>query len=398
MTADALLVLLNLPYIFLFLVFINRYVIGALVRLSKSRRIEPAEWPSVTVTIPCYNEGETIYNTVRSLARMDYPPDRLRIHVVDDASGSATRQALERARAETANLVVTFRTTNQGKRLNLIDAVRAAKTEFILSVDSDVIVERDTLKELVRHMTPQVDAVGGVVRVVNPHVNMLTRMQEIKYYLGYELLKGLENGFERIMCLSGCLTLYRRRVLLEVEGDLIGRNFLGYDVKYGEDRYLTRKLVERGHRTCLSQTAICYTKVPETLGNWFSQQLRWRRSSIVDFLGGIWNVHRLPLPVALHYTLIGSLLIVYPATILHHVLNADIVQPLVAHLVIGAFLASLYVGRGMFGGRGLRNANPLPFLAMPILFMVNYLMLTPLAMLTLVTVNWETRAAEPSRT
>jgi hypothetical protein len=34
---------------------------------------------------------------------------------------------------------------------------------------------------------------------------------------------------------------------------------------------------------------------------------------------------------------------------------------------------------------------------MPILFMVNYLMVTPLALLTLVTVNWETRSAEPSR-
>jgi cellulose synthase/poly-beta-1,6-N-acetylglucosamine synthase-like glycosyltransferase len=396
-TANLIAVLVHIPYLFILLVFVNRYLVGAFVRISKVRRIEPAEWPSVTVTIPCFNEGATIYQTVRSLAYMDYPQDRLVIHVIDDASGPDTRKALECAAAETPNLIVTFRTTNQGKRLSLIDATREAKSEFILSVDSDVIVEHDTLKELLRHMIPEVAAVGGVVRVANPDVNLLTRMQEIKYYIGYEFLKGLENRFGCVMCLSGCLTLFRRCVLREVEGDLIGRNFLGYEVKYGEDRYLTRKIVERGHRTRLCQTAICYTKVPETFDTWFRQQLRWRRSNIVDFLGGWWNAHRLPLPVALHYTSLGTLLILYPLTILHHALSGEIVLPLAAHGVVAALLASLYVGRSVMGGKGLHNSDPLPFLAMPILFMVNYLMVTPLALLTLVTVNWETRSAEPSR-
>ena len=70
---------------------------------------------------------------------------------------------------------------------------------------------------------------------------------------------------------------------------------------------------------------------------------------------------------------------------------------LAAHGVVAALLASLYVGRSVMGGKGLQNSDPLPFLAMPILFMVNYLMITPLALLTLVTINWETRSAEPSR-
>ena len=397
MTAGVIAVLVHLPYLLVAVVFVNRYLIGAFVRIGGVRRVAPGNWPDVTVTIPCFNEGETIYHTVRSLACMDYPQDRLFIHVIDDASGADTRKALERAASETANLLVTYRKTNQGKRLNLIQAVQAAKPGFILSVDSDVIVERDTLKELLRHMTPEVAAVGGVVRVVNPDVNLLTRMQEVKYYVGYELLKGLENRFGHVMCLSGCLTLFRRDVLLEVEEDLIGRNFLGYDVKYGEDRYLTRKIVERGHRTCLCQTAICYTKVPETFDTWFSQQLRWRRSNIVDFLGGCWSAHLLPLPVAIHYTSLGALLILYPLTILSHVLGGDVVLPLMAHGVIGILLASVYMGRSMIGGKGLQNSNPLPFLAMPILFMVNYLMLTPLALLTLITVNWETRSSEPNR-
>lgn len=397
MTAS-IITIIYLPYFLIALIFFNRYIIGSFVHLSKGPRVEPKEWPGVTVTIPCFNEGVTIYNTIRSLASMDYPPDKLFIHVVDDASGHKTRDALEKALADAPNLKVTFREKNRGKRLNLIDAVQEAKTDLILSVDSDVIVEKDALKELVRHLIPGVAAVSGVVRVVNPDVNLLTRIQEVKYYVGYEFLKGLENRFYRVMCLSGCSTLYRRHVLIEVEEDLIHRSFLGQDVKYGEDRFLTRKILERGYRTRLCQTAICYTKVPETFDDWFLQQLRWRRSNIVDFAGGWWRAHNLPFPVAIHYCTMGSLLILYPFTIFFHMVSGKFLMPLIAHGLIMALLAGLYMGRSITGNKGLHGIDPLPFLFLPVLFLVNYIMLTPLAMLTLVTVNWETRQAEPSRT
>lgn len=388
--------LIYLPYALMALLFFNRYMVGSFVRLKPVPARAVGDWPPVTITIPCFNEGRTIYRTVRSLASMDYPTDRLTIHVVDDASGEETRRALEDALADTPNLNVTFQPRNRGKRLNLIDAVRSAETDLVLSVDSDCIVEADTLKELVRHLEDDIVAVGGVVRVINPDVNFLTRLQEVKYYIGYEFLKGLENQFKKIMCLSGCLTLYRRHVLLEVEHDLLKRNLLGQDVKYGEDRYLTRKIVERGYNTRLCQTAICYTKVPETFANWFSQQLRWRRSNLVDFLGGWFRAHRLPLPVALHYTTLGSLLFLYPLAVLTSILSGEILLPIVVHGVFIVLLAGLYLVRSRTA-RGLHGVNVLPSLALPIVFATSYLILTPLALLSLVTVQWETRSAEPNQ-
>ena len=55
-----------------------------------------------------------------------------------------------------------------------------------------------------------VDAAGGCVFVSNADANWLTRMQAVKYWIGYQFLKNVENAFSHIMCLSGCLTLYRR--------------------------------------------------------------------------------------------------------------------------------------------------------------------------------------------
>ena len=93
----------------------------------------------------------------------------------------------------------------------------------------------------------------------------------------------------------------------------------------------------------------------------------------------------------------GSLLIFYPFTIFSHILSGEFLMPLIAHGLIVALLAGLYMGRSITSGKGLHGIDPLPFLFMPVLFLVNYIMLTPLAMLTLVTVSWETRQAEPNR-
>ena len=62
-----------------------------------------------------------------------------------------------------------------------------------------------------RFTDDRIAAVGGWVDVRNKHDNWLTRMQVVKYWYGYFFLKNLEWGFRRVMCLSGCLTAYRRR-------------------------------------------------------------------------------------------------------------------------------------------------------------------------------------------
>ena len=70
--------------------------------------------------------------------------------------------------------------------------------------------------------------------------------------------------------------------------------------------------------------------------------------------------------------------------------------PLVAHAAFMAVVAGLYVCRSQCRSSGLANVDPLAFLLMPVLFLINYVMITPLAMLTLITLEWETRSNEPA--
>ena len=197
-------------------VFINRYVAGMLLRSVRGKKwdesVDDYE-PTVTAVIPMFNEGRTVLETLASLLESDYPHAKLNIICVDDCSTDNSYElAREVARTSHGRLKVMRNRQNMGKRRSIIRAVREADGEIILSVDSDVVVDKDAVRQLVRRFTdPRIAAVGGWVDVRNKQDNWLTRMQVVKYWFAYHFSKNLEWGFRRVMCLSGCLTAYTPR-------------------------------------------------------------------------------------------------------------------------------------------------------------------------------------------
>ncbi|MFN0193889.1 MAG: glycosyltransferase [Aestuariivirga sp.] len=382
--------------ILVLIVFANRYVAGSLLRLADRRSRpdyarEPADWPSVTIIIPVFNEGAHVRRAAASFDAIDYPRDKLQIGFVDDQSTDDTYEHLLAVAEQYPWMRVEQNPVNMGKRLGIKNAVLRADTELILSVDSDVVVESSALKELVKHMIEtRADAVGGCVFVSNANDNWLTRMQAVKYWIGYQFLKNLENAFSHVMCLSGCLTLYTRKALLDVDRHLDKRSFLGDEIKYGEDRFLTRKLVEAGASTRLCFTARCFTKAPVTMHHYVSQQLRWRRSNTIDFITALPQLSRFHPVVLVHYISIAMLLLFYPLFLASQFSRLGFMLPMLEHSLLVTVFALAYD----------MNKRKLPdfartsgiwFLAMAFVFPVMYITLTPLAIATLGTSSWETR-------
>ena len=381
------------------LVFINRYFLGMFLR-----RIRGASWdrtitgyePTVTVVIPMYNEGPSIGDTIESLLKQEYPLDKLTVTVVDDCSTDESYDCAVRAANRFPDHVTVLRNPyNMGKRRGINHAVRRASSELIVSVDSDTVVSSDAIRKLVaRFVAPEVVAVGGRVNVSNANQNWLTRMQTIKYHFGYEYLKNLERAFGTVMCLSGCLTAYRRSVLVELEPVLENREMFGVPIKYGEDRFLTNQIVKAGYRTASTLEAVCWTKAPDTIDKYFSQQLRWRRSNLVDFMVGathIWKRHPL---VTLHYAAMFAMLVSYPVVVVTNLLRGTFFELAVLHMATLTLLGTMY----RFDVRHLpasQRVHPLWFLSLGILMPVTYVLYTPLALFTLDSSSWETRGHTP---
>ncbi|HEY5947308.1 MAG TPA: glycosyltransferase [Kofleriaceae bacterium] len=175
---------------------------------------------------------------------------------------------------------------------------------------------------------------------------------------------------------------------------------LGIPIKYGEDRFLTHQIVRAGYKTRMTMKAMCFTKAASTLGGYFNQQLRWKRSNIVDFIVGVahaWKLHPL---LCLQYLSMFMLLLVYPFVIVTHVQRGDFFELAAFHLaVIAGFSVVYYFAPSVRALPPWLRVHPISFLPMAVLMPVAYLLLTPLGLFTLDSSSWQTRghAGSPSQ-
>ncbi|RKH35970.1 glycosyltransferase [Corallococcus sicarius] len=386
------------PIHLLFIVVLtNRYILGPFLRRLKGKRFERVDdtyRPRVAIVIPLFNEGEGIFHTVRALLAQDYPRELLEIIVVDDCSRDDSVAWAQKAAEGHASVRVMSNPVNLGKRKGINRGVRAAvDAEIIVSVDSDVVVDPGAVRQLIRRFVhPNVAAVGGRTFVSNRHQNWMTRMIEIKFHFAQQWLKDLERSFRQVMCLSGCLTAYRRHVLLQLEPILEARAIAGVPIKYGEDRFLTRQIVKHGYETVYTLDAFCFTAAPSTLAGYFSQQLRWRRSNLVDLLSGLSHAWRLHPVITVHYVSQLALLLAYPVVIVHNLLTGEFWDILAFHFLVIGLLGFIYrmETRHLPEDRRVPGAS---FLPMALLMPVTYALFTPLALLTLDSGSWETRGS-----
>ena len=383
------------------IVFTNRYVYGSLLRVldrrtEKDFNKDPDVWPSVAIVVPVFCEGESVLQTAASFSALDYPRDKLKVVFIDDVSTDDTYEHLQEACRRYPWMTLIQNTHNMGKRLGIKNAVLDLDDDLIMSVDSDVIVDSNVVRELVRHMySTGADAVGGCVFVSNAKETWLTRMQAVKYWVGYQFLKNVENAYSHVMCLSGCLTLYKREAMLAVDKDVESRTFLGDEVKYGEDRFLTRKIVERGFKTRLCFSARCFTKAPTNMPAYLNQQLRWRRSNMIDLLTAIPHLNKFNIFVLIHYLSMGTLLIFYPVFLLAKCLELQFVMPMIWHgILVTCFAVAYELSKHSLPD--FAQTSGLWFLVMAAVFPVVYLTMTPLGLFTLGTTSWETRGGAKS--
>ncbi len=270
---------------------LSRYLFGALYRPVPVNRHYT---PSITIVIPCFNEEKWIGRTILSCVDQDYPPEKLEIIIVDDGSSDDSVNTIkdmvrklwqEDERFQTRKRIrVFFQKRNQGKREAMALGIRNARTELVGFVDSDSFLEPDAIRHLVQPMIdPKMGGVTGRTDVVNTYTNRLTKMQAVRYYISFRIIKAAEAYFGAVTCLSGPLSCYRLTAAQKVLEPWLNQTFLGRKATFGDDRSLTNFVV-RDHRTSYQDTAICSTLVPNSNKVFLRQQMRWKRSWLRESL------------------------------------------------------------------------------------------------------------------
>ncbi|SIT55913.1 N-acetylglucosaminyltransferase [Mesorhizobium prunaredense] len=243
-------------------------------------------WPSVDVIIPCYNEEpRTLSACLASVANQEYA-GKLHVYVVDDGSGN--RKALtpvHHAYVDDPRFTFIQLPHNVGKRKAQIAAIRGSSGDFVLSVDSDTTLEPDVIAKLTARMRdPAIGAAMGQLTASNRSDTWLTRLIDMEYWLACNEERAAQARFGAVMCCCGPCAMYRRSSLMSLLDQYETQLFRGKPSDFGEDRHLTILMLKAGFRTEYVPDAIAATVVPDKLGPYLRQQLRWARSTFRDTL------------------------------------------------------------------------------------------------------------------
>ena len=257
---------------FLVLLIIRYFVLiwlGYLQHLeSRFMALDDTFTPPVTVIVPAFNEGPVIQNAIRSLLDLDYPA--YEILVIDDGSTDDTRARASELEGRYGGVTVrVVGKANAGKAAALNTGIALARHEFVLCMDGDSRLGRETLRRAARHFADdRVGAVAGNVKVVNRN-GMWTRLQALEYIEGLNMARRAQGFLRAVNIIPGPVGLFRREALVGVGG---------YDTDtFAEDADLTLKILTAGWQVPYEDGAIAYTEAPEQLLDLIKQRYRWTR-------------------------------------------------------------------------------------------------------------------------
>jgi hyaluronan synthase len=333
---------LDIP-IFLYSLLVASYLISRFVFASFYRRPKPLDTlPPITVVAPVFNEREHVGRMITQVMESAYPAELLQFIVINDGSTDGTEKSIEEACRKYPEVEVITFPKSLGKRHGMSAGADRARGDFIVFIDSDSFLDPDALKNIVKPFAdPEIAAVTGHCDVENAWTNVLTRMQAVRYYVAFKIMKAAESVFDSVTCLSGPLAAYRKDVFMSVREAWLNQTFFGKPATFGDDRSLTNSLLELGYKVVYEDDSRTTTIVPDDHRTFLRQQMRWKRSWFRETLRGMGFMWKRPPLMSISFYLGFILPLLGPAVVVRSLLYVPMTQhrsPLI--YIMGVFLMS----------------------------------------------------------
>jgi len=237
--------------------------------------VPQAQWPTVDVYIPTYNEDvEIVRKTAIAALAIDYPADKKCVYVLDDGRKYPERRAELQAMCDEVGAIMLVRDNNDhAKAGNINTALEKTHGDLVLILDCDHIPARCFLKETVGFfLKPKVALVQTPHWFYNPDPferNLLTRGQiPVGNELFYKVLqKGNDHWNAAFFC--GSAAVVRREYVLEIGG--IATETVT------EDCHTALRLHSLGYESVYYDKIMVAGLAPEKFSSYVGQQVRWAR-------------------------------------------------------------------------------------------------------------------------
>jgi cellulose synthase/poly-beta-1,6-N-acetylglucosamine synthase-like glycosyltransferase len=311
-------------WISIFLVFYTYILFPFILQLMATGKsmehpeMENGSLPFVSVIVAAFNEEEVIEEKIRSVLDSDFPADRFEILVGSDASTDRTNQILHQLEKDYPVVKISEFNTRTGKPGVVNRLAAESKGEILVITDANVMLGRDTLKQLAGSFTES--GIGLVdTCMVNTRLKKDGISHQEKFYISREVrIKYNESVLWGSMMgpFGGCYAVRKRNYRPVPDHFLV------------DDFYINMSVLQQGFR-CISHID---AKVYEDVSNDLKEE--YRRKTRIS-AGNFQNLVKF-----------GSLLFSGRAGVAFCFLSHKVIRWFVPFLVIITLGTSIALGAG----------------------------------------------------
>lgn len=241
---------------------------------EKATEQKTEEWPMVTIQLPIFNERFVVERLIDNICKMDYPKDKMEIHILDDSNDDTlevTRKKVEEYKNKGFQIDQILRKERQGFKAGALQYdMDIAKGEFMAIFDADFLPNPDFLKKTIPHF---VNEKVGVVQTRWEHINedysLITKLQALQLNVHFSVEQLGRKAGNYLLQFNGTGGVWRRTAIEKAGG--------------WEADTLTEDL-DLSIRTQLAGFEIVYleevgspAELPAEMNGLKSQQFRWMK-------------------------------------------------------------------------------------------------------------------------
>lgn len=222
------------------------------------------ELPTVGLLMAAYNEEKVIGEKIRSVFDTDYPLHKIVFYIGSDASSDRTDAIIREWSEKYPQLRLVNFAGRTGKSGIINQLAEKATEEIFILTDANVIFQRDTIFNLVRHFKkPEVAQVcANIIKFSESNKGIAT--QEKSYIALENKIKSCESlRWNIVMGAEGACYAIRRNSFAPVP-----QRF------YMDDFYITLNVIEQKKEIVFDKESICLEDVPTRSEEEFKRKVR----------------------------------------------------------------------------------------------------------------------------
>ena len=234
--------------------------------------------PSVSIIIAAYNEGSCIEGRVNNLLALNYPAEKLTLHIGSDGSSDNTADILNGFSAK--NYHPHIFEVNRGKMSVLNDLIAQSEDDILIMSDANTHFNADVVYKLVRHFNDdKIGAVCGELHLVDAHSG---DNKDSVYWRYEQVLKFHESRLGALLGANGAIYAMRKALFKPLPANTIVDDF-----------QIVMNISKEKHHTIYDPEAIAIEEVAPDLNAEEGRRVRIGLGNYQAFFNMAWALNPL---------------------------------------------------------------------------------------------------------